>query len=258
MYAQKYHKSCWTAAKPRIVVTQPRRVAATSLARRVAEEVGCQLGGTVGYTVRFDDRSSQATRLKYVTDGTLLQEILGDPLLDSYDIVVIDEAHERSLRTDMILGFLKQIQAKRRQRPPVTANDPQKVLGPLKIIVMSATLDAQRFSEFYDKFVRCSTRNGWWLTELQRESTICQRSRTQSQDHVPRTGAQRLFGGGYESHIPAAYEVSTRRHPGVPVRPGRHRELAGAVGELHSKHGQDATGNADMLAVRATHTGRAG
>ena len=136
------------------MVTQPRRVAATSLARRVAEEVGCQLGGTVGYTVRFDDRSSQATRLKYVTDGTLLQEILGDPLLDSYDIVVIDEAHERSLRTDMILGFLKQIQAKRKQRPPVTANDSQKALGPLKIIVMSATLDAQRFSEFYDKSVR--------------------------------------------------------------------------------------------------------
>lgn len=144
--------------QPRIAVTQPRRVAATSLARRVAQEVGVNLGGTVGYTVRFDDTSGPATRLKYLTDGTLLQEILTDPLLQKYDIVIIDEAHERTLRTDMILGFLKQIQGRRKSasRNDAMPNNQKlaaKPIGPLKIVVMSATLDAKRFSEFYDKCV---------------------------------------------------------------------------------------------------------
>ena len=91
-----------------------------------------------------------------MTDGTLLQEILGDPLLEAYDIVIIDEAHERTLRTDMILGFLKQIQKRRKalmaERPKAGENG-FKQPGPLKIIVMSATLDAKRFSEFYDMYV---------------------------------------------------------------------------------------------------------
>ena len=136
--------------KPRIAVTQPRRVAATSLAQRVAEEVGCSLGSTVGYTVRFDDKSGPQTRLKYLTDGTLLQEILGDPLLEAYDIVIVDEAHERTLRTDMILGFLKEIQ-KRRKDLMTEKKQADKQIGELKIVVMSATLDAKRFSEFYDR-----------------------------------------------------------------------------------------------------------
>lgn len=128
-------------------------MAATSLARRVAEECGCALGSLVGYTVRFDDCSSDKTRLKYVTDGTLLQEILSDKLLEAYDIVIIDEAHERTLRTDMILGFLKQIQRRRKEmaRTGERAAESQQQVGPLKIIVMSATLDAQRFSQFYDE-----------------------------------------------------------------------------------------------------------
>ena len=138
--------------EPRICVTQPRRVAATSLARRVSEEVGCKLGGLVGYTVRFDDCSSPKSRLKYLTDGTLLQEILGDQLLETYDVIVIDEAHERTLRTDMILGFLKDIQRSRKVMARTGENGPKtgEPVGPLKIAVMSATLDAQRFSEFYD------------------------------------------------------------------------------------------------------------
>jgi ATP-dependent RNA helicase DHX33 len=137
---------------PRIAVTQPRRVAATSLAARVAEEVGCSLRETVGYTVRFDDCSSASTRLKYMTDGSLLQELLGDPLLAAYDVIVLDEAHERSLRTDMLLGFLKKLQARRKELAASSEKGSSgAAVGPLKLVVMSATLDAQRFSDFFGK-----------------------------------------------------------------------------------------------------------
>ncbi|KAJ1932347.1 putative pre-mRNA-splicing factor ATP-dependent RNA helicase DEAH6, partial [Linderina pennispora] len=96
--------------KTMIAVTQPRRVAATSIARRVAEEVGTPLGARVGYTIRFEDCTSERTQLKYCTDGLLLREILSDPLLKKYSVVILDEAHERTLRTDILLGMLKDIQ----------------------------------------------------------------------------------------------------------------------------------------------------
>lgn len=145
---------------PRVVVTQPRRVAALSLAARVAAEVGCGVGGLVGYTIRFDDKSTKGTRLKFATDGALLAEMLADRDLERYDIVVLDEAHERSLRTDMLMGFLKDIQKRRREKFELwekevkgkgkekgsDARDP----SPLKIVVMSATIDAKRFSEFFN------------------------------------------------------------------------------------------------------------
>ena len=85
-----------------VVVTQPRRVAAISCARRVASERGCRVGGQVGYTIRFEDVSSEATRIKYVTDGTLVRECLTDPTLSRYAVVMLDEAHERSLHTDIL------------------------------------------------------------------------------------------------------------------------------------------------------------
>ena len=108
-----------------IGVTQPRRLAATSVASRVATELGCQLGAEVGYQVRFDDRTSGATYVKFMTDGILLAEIHGDPLLRRYDTIVIDEAHERSLTIDFLLGWIKRILP---ERPD------------LKVIVSSATL----------------------------------------------------------------------------------------------------------------------
>lgn len=143
---------------PRIACTQPRRVAAISLAHRVAAEVGVPLGRQVGYTVRFDDKSTPATRLKYMTDGALLAEMLGDQDLDRYDVIVLDEAHERSLRTDMLMGFLKDIQARRRAKYEAALKSGTKSGGergdergptPLKIVVMSATIDAERFSDFF-------------------------------------------------------------------------------------------------------------
>lgn len=118
-----------------IGVTQPRRVAAVTVARRVAEECGAQVGGLVGYAVRFEDRTSDTTRIKYLTDGTLLRECLTDPMLSKYEVVILDEAHERSLNTDILFGLLKKVVAIRER--------------PLKLVVTSATLDGEKFSEYF-------------------------------------------------------------------------------------------------------------
>jgi ATP-dependent helicase HrpA len=118
----------------RIGVTQPRRIAATSVAARVASELECTLGAGVGYQIRFEDRTSAATAVKFMTDGILLAEITGDRLLRQYDTLIVDEAHERSLTIDFVLGWLRRILP---ERPD------------LKVIVSSATLETARFSEFF-------------------------------------------------------------------------------------------------------------
>jgi ATP-dependent helicase HrpA len=114
--------------------TQPRRVAARSVARRVAAELGVELGGVVGYQVRFADQSSDRTLVKFMTDGILLAETQSDPWLNAYDTIILDEAHERSLNIDFLLGFLKRLLARRRD---------------LKLIVTSATIDTQTFSRHF-------------------------------------------------------------------------------------------------------------
>ena len=119
----------------RIAVTQPRRLAAISVAARVAQEVGCTLGGLVGYTIRFEDMSSPQTHIKYMTDGILVRECMEDPLLRRYAVVILDEAHERSLETDILFCLLKRAV---HARPD------------LKLVIMSATLDAGRFSAYFD------------------------------------------------------------------------------------------------------------
>jgi len=115
--------------------TQPRRVAAVSVAKRVSEEVGCQLGQEVGYTVRFEDCTSPATKIKYMTDGMLQREILIDPDLKRYSVIMLDEAHERTIATDVLFALLKKTMKKRED---------------LKVIVTSATLDADKFSEYFN------------------------------------------------------------------------------------------------------------
>lgn len=134
-----------------IAVTQPRRVAATSLAARVAVERNTQVGKLVGYSVRFDEASSQATRIKYVTDGMLVRELLSDPLLSRYSVVIVDEAHERTLRTDILMANLKTIQRQRNVPTDRKGKGLAAALNPLKIVIMSATLDAEKFSAFYNK-----------------------------------------------------------------------------------------------------------
>ncbi len=116
--------------------TQPRRLAAISMASRVAEELGEPLGQSVGYAVRFDDRSQHDGWIKFMTDGILLQETRSDRWLNAYDAIIIDEAHERSLNIDFLLGYLKQLT----QRRP-----------DLKLIITSATIDTERFSAHFDQ-----------------------------------------------------------------------------------------------------------
>jgi len=114
--------------------TQPRRIAARAVADRVAEELGVELGEAVGYQVRFTDHSSERTLVKVMTDGVLLAEIQNDRLLERYDTIVIDEAHERSLTIDFLLGYLKEILPRRPD---------------LKVVITSATIDTARFSEHF-------------------------------------------------------------------------------------------------------------
>ena len=125
-----------------IACTQPRRVAATSIAQRVAEEMDVALGMEVGYTIRFEDVSDRyKTVLKFVTDGMLLREAMADPLLSRYSVIVLDEAHERTLATDVLMGLLMEILPKRTNQ--------SKDYGELKVVIMSATLDAQKFQEYF-------------------------------------------------------------------------------------------------------------
>jgi len=118
-----------------IACTQPRRVAAMSVSRRVADELDCTLGDYVGYSIRFEDVSSDKTILKFMTDGMLLREAMNDPLLGKYSVVILDEAHERTLSTDVLFGLIKEV-LKRRQE--------------LKLVVMSATMDAAKMQGYFD------------------------------------------------------------------------------------------------------------
>ncbi|XP_071927566.1 pre-mRNA-splicing factor ATP-dependent RNA helicase DEAH10 isoform X2 [Coffea arabica] len=151
-----------------IGITQPRRVAAVSVAKRVAEECGVALGQKVGYAIRFDDMTSASTRMKYMTDGLLLREALLDPCLSKYSVIIVDEAHERTVHTDVLLGLLKSVQKTRSSVSKVMNGHAQngllmgaekdksflmpchgKKLSPLKLIIMSASLDARVFSEYF-------------------------------------------------------------------------------------------------------------
>ncbi|KAE8329243.1 P-loop containing nucleoside triphosphate hydrolase protein [Aspergillus sergii] len=135
-----------------IAITQPRRVAAISLARRVAEEMGTPLGSSspaskVGYSVRFDTSTSPSTRVKFLTEGMLLQEMLRDPSLTKYSAIVVDEVHERGVNVDLLLGFLRNlVSGKREGRGGV----------PLKVVVMSATADMESLLGFFQEGYRGS------------------------------------------------------------------------------------------------------
>jgi ATP-dependent helicase HrpA len=127
-------KICLELGRTAIAHTQPRRIAARTVATRIAEELGVELGGAVGYAVRFEDRSKRDTLIRLVTDGLLLAEIQHDRLLRRYDTIIVDEAHERSLNVDFLLGYLRRLLP---QRPD------------LKLVITSATIDPGRFSAHF-------------------------------------------------------------------------------------------------------------
>lgn len=124
-----------TRSRPLVACTQPRRVAAMSVAARVADEMDVTLGEHVGYTIRFEDLTSPQTILKYMTDGMLLREAMADPMLSRYGCIILDEAHERTLATDILMGLIKSVAERRPD---------------MKVIVMSATLDAGKFQEYFN------------------------------------------------------------------------------------------------------------
>lgn len=132
---QYLYEAGYTKGDKKIGCTQPRRVAAMSVSARVAEEMGVKLGNEVGYSIRFEDCTSERTVLKYMTDGMLLREFLSEPDLASYNVMIIDEAHERTLHTDILFGLIKDI---------------ARFRSDLKLLISSATLDAEKFSEFFD------------------------------------------------------------------------------------------------------------
>ncbi|KAI9048435.1 hypothetical protein LZ554_007271 [Drepanopeziza brunnea f. sp. 'monogermtubi'] len=132
---QYLHEAGYTKGGLKVGCTQPRRVAAMSVAARVADEMGVKVGNEVGYSIRFEDSTSDKTILKYMTDGMLLREFMTEPDLGAYSALMIDEAHERTVHTDILLTLIKDLS---RARPE------------MKILISSATMNATRFSEFFD------------------------------------------------------------------------------------------------------------
>jgi pre-mRNA-splicing factor ATP-dependent RNA helicase DHX16 len=132
---QYLHEAGYTKGGLKVGCTQPRRVAAMSVAARVADEMGVKLGNEVGYAIRFEDNTSDKTVLKYMTDGMLLREFMTEPDLGAYSAIIIDEAHERGVNTDILLALLKDLA---RERPE------------LKVLISSATMNAAGFSEYFD------------------------------------------------------------------------------------------------------------
>ncbi|KAK3996673.1 Pre-mRNA-splicing factor ATP-dependent RNA helicase-like protein cdc28 [Cladorrhinum sp. PSN332] len=132
---QYLHEAGFTEDGMKVACTQPRRVAAMSVAARVADEMGVKVGKEVGYSIRFEDCTSDKTILKYMTDGMLLREMVTSPTLEGYSAIMIDEAHERTVHTDILLALIKDLT---RARPE------------LKLIISSATLNAEKFSSYFD------------------------------------------------------------------------------------------------------------
>ena len=124
----------------KVAITQPRRVAARAVAKYVADQVGSRIGEEVGYAVRFDDQTTEGTRINFMTDGILLRKIQQDPLLAEYSVVMVDEVHERSLNIDFTLGLLKRLQSQR-----AVAG-----MAPLKIVITSATLEKEKLAAYFD------------------------------------------------------------------------------------------------------------
>lgn len=139
--------------------TQPRRVAAMSVAKRVSEEMGVSLGTTVGYTIRFEDHTSKETKIKYMTDGILLREASSGSDLDQYSCIIMDEAHERSLNTDVLMGLFRGLL---RRRPD------------LKLIITSATMNAERFSNFFFNAPQCRIPGRTFPVDIQYSRSPCE------------------------------------------------------------------------------------
>ncbi|MBI3480319.1 MAG: ATP-dependent RNA helicase HrpA [Nitrosomonadales bacterium] len=214
--------------------TQPRRVAARTVASRIAFELKTELGGAVGYKVRFNDKVSQDTCIKLMTDGILLAEIHRDPLLKNYDTLIIDEAHERSLNIDFLLGYLKQLLPRRPD---------------LKLIITSATLDADRFAKHFGaKVVEVSGRS-YPVETRYRPLEVSEEGEAQDVPEAVSAALDELAAGGLrgdvlvflpgEREIRDTAEVLRKHHPkGIEVLPLFSRLSAAEQDKVFKTGGQ--------------------
>jgi ATP-dependent helicase HrpA len=213
-----------------IAHTQPRRLAARTVAQRIADELDVPLGGAVGYAVRFDDRCSEDTLVRLVTDGLLLAEIRRDPFLRRYDTVIVDEAHERSLNIDFLLGCLHRILARRPD---------------LKLIITSATIDPERFSEHFGGAPIIEVSGRTYAVEVryrppgEDEELLDALADTVEELLAERDGDVLAFFSGEREIRDAAELLSGRLGPGVEVLPLYSRL---AVADQQKVFGRNRTG----------------
>ena len=224
--------------------TQPRRLAARSVAARIAEEQKQPLGETVGFKVRFDDRLSKQTRIKLMTDGILLAELQHNRLLKGYSVIIVDEAHERSLNIDFLLGYLKQLLPKRPD---------------LKVIITSATLDHQRFADHFGNAPMIEVSGRTYPVEMRYQPLLTEdgdkRSMTQgivqAVESLPRQGDILVF-------LPTEREIREQQAQ-LSKRPWGHTEILPLFARLPSKQ-QNAifhpktTGRRIILATNVAET----
>jgi len=200
-------KICLELGRESIGHTQPRRIAARTIAERIAEELGTELGGLVGYQVRFTDRVGADTKIKLMTDGILLNEIHRDRLLRKYDTIILDEAHERSLTIDFLLGYLKQLLP---QRPD------------LKLIITSATIDPESFSRHFGGAPIIEVSGRTYPVEIRYRPLVgAEPGEGDDPDDAPGSGAGNATAGGnatsdrdYLEGINAALDELGREAPG--------------------------------------------
>ena len=188
--------------------TQPRRIAARSVAARLAEEMNCQLGKEVGFRIRFTDSSGPNTRVRLMTDGILLAETQTDRFLDQYDTIIVDEAHERSLNIDFLLGYLKRLLPRRRD---------------LKVIITSATIDAARFAEHFGMGVPIVARS------------VSDRDQPASEMENTRSGTDRATAGFKPAPV---MQISGRMYP-VDIRYRPLDDPDGPMGEIDNREPRD-------------------
>ncbi|AXT84905.1 ATP-dependent RNA helicase HrpA [Aeromicrobium sp. A1-2] len=233
-------KIAYELGRRSIAHTQPRRIAARSVAKRIADECDVELGAEVGYAVRFDDQTGSDTAIKLVTDGLLLAELQRDRLLSRYDTIIIDEAHERSLSIDFLLGYLKQLLPRRRD---------------LKVIITSATIDVERFAEMFDApVIEVSGRT--FPVEL-RYRPLAETGADDQLDAIasaiselPRDGDILVFMSGEREIRDATDYLLGKKYPRTEILPLFGRLAAGDQQKIFSNH----SGRRIVLATNVAET----
>ncbi|RLP68252.1 ATP-dependent RNA helicase HrpA [Mycetocola reblochoni] len=216
-------KICLELGRTAIAHTQPRRIAARSIAERVSEELGTELGDVVGYQVRFTDQSSANTQLTVMTDGILLNAMHRDKLLRAYDTIIIDEAHERSLNIDFLLGYLKQLLPRRPE---------------LKLVITSATIDVDRFSAHFDDAPIIEVSGRTYPVEIRYRPVL-----TEADEDGSSPDATSMIDG----IVRAADELARDNSGDVLVFLSGEAEIRDAADALRARYGSDRGGSTEIL-----------